>query len=153
AAEVTTVVKAMTRVYLDEVAKKETLQRLDRNASLEAHYERLNKQLESKRKLLRGLSTAVGSKDKQSLSMQQRLAVSRQSIAEEELLRTQSELKRAMAEFKVLQSREQKNDQVDSAITVEPEAVPDVDRAIQNDPDVQKLLQMEAQLEALIARN
>ena len=37
--------------------------------------------------------------------MQQRLAVSRQSMAEEELLKTQSELKHAMAELKVLQNR------------------------------------------------
>ena len=45
--------------------------------------------------------------------MQQRLAVSRQSMAEEELLRTQSDLKRAMTELKVLQNRQQKNEAVD----------------------------------------
>jgi polysaccharide biosynthesis transport protein len=151
--EVTTLVKAVTRTYIDEVANKEKLQRLDRNASLEAHYDKLDKQLESKRKLLRGLSTSVGSKDKQSLSMQQRLAVSRQSIAEEELLRTQSDLKRAMAELKVLQNREQKKDAADLPEAVAPEEVPDVEKAIQNDPEVQKLLQIEEQLEALIARN
>ena len=154
AAEVTTLVKAVTRTYLDEVANKETLQRLDRNASLEAHYDRLNKQLDSKRKLLRGLSTAVGSKDKQNLSSQQRLAVARQSNAEEELLRTQSELKRAMAELKVLQNREQKPAETDPAESAEP-ATPvqniDVEAAIQNDPVVKKYLQEEQRIGTFLA--
>ena len=56
----TTLVKAVTHTYLDEVANKEKLQRLERNTSLEEHYDKLEKKLESKRKLLRGLSTAVG---------------------------------------------------------------------------------------------
>ena len=150
AAEVTSLVKAVTHTYLDEVANKETLERLDRNASLEAHYDRLNKQLESKRKLLRGLSTAVGSKDKQNLSMQQRLAVSRQSIAEEELLRTQSDLKRAMAELKVLQKRAE-TDQAESAEPATPVQSTDVEEAILNDPVVKQYLEEEQRIGAVLA--
>ena len=76
-AEVTTIVKAVTHTYLNEVANKEKLQRLERNHSLEEHYEKLEKQLESKRGQLRSLAATVGSKDKQALSMQQRLAIMR----------------------------------------------------------------------------
>jgi polysaccharide biosynthesis transport protein len=147
-AEATALVKAVTHTYLDEVANKEKLQRLERNQSLEANYDKLEKKLESKRKLLRGLSTAVGAKDKQSLSMQQRLAVSRQSMAEEELLRIQSDLKRAMTELKVLQNRQQKNKAVDPAEAGDPVDVADVEKAIQDDPDVQRFLQREEDLQA-----
>ena len=150
-AEVTTLVQATTHTYLDEVANKEKLTRLDRNRSLEAHYDKLEKQLESKRRILRGLSSSVGTKDKQSLSMQQRLAMSRQIMAEEELLRTQSDLKRAMAELKVLQSREKKQDVVDTTEPVAPLDEADVEEAIRNDPEVKKYLQDERRLEDAIA--
>jgi len=152
--DVTTVVKAVTRTYLSEVANKEKLQRIDRNRSLEEHYDKLEQQLDSKRKVLRDLSTAVGSKDKQNLSMQQRLAVSRQSIAEEELLRTQSELKRAMNELKVLQNREQTRGSGGPAEPAEPAAPlsdADVEKAVQNDPDVQEFRRKEDQLRSVIA--
>jgi polysaccharide biosynthesis transport protein len=152
-AEATALVKAVTHTYLDEVANKEKLQRLERNQSLETHYDKLEKKLESKRKLLRGLSTAVGAKDKQSLSMQQRLAVSRQSMAEEELVRTQSDLKRAMAELKVLQNRRQKNESVEPSESGNPVDVADVEKAIQDDPDVQRFLEREQALEAAVERN
>ena len=144
AAEVTTLVQAVTRTYLEEVANKEKLQRIQRNQSLEAHYDKLEKQLESKRKLLRGLSSAVGSKDKQSLSSQQRLAVSRQSMAEEELLRTQSDLKRTMAELKVLQNRERNKGVADATEPPAPMAEADVEQTIQNDPGVLNYLRRNA---------
>jgi polysaccharide biosynthesis transport protein len=150
--EVTALVKAVTRTYLEEVANKEKLQRLDRNRSLVGHYEALEKKLESKRKLLRDLSAAVGSKDKQNLSVKQRLAVARQSNAEEQLLRVQSELKQAMVEIKVLQNREQSRS-ADAGEPVEPPAPmadADVEQAIQNDPDVQKFVEREQQLQAFI---
>ncbi len=152
--EATSLVKAVTDTYLEEVANKEKLERLARNQSLEGHYDKLEKQLDAKRKVLRGLSAAVGSKDKQSLSTQQRLAVSRQNMAEEELLRYQSGLKRAMAELKVLQNREQKRGGVDPDQPAEPSAPMaevDVEKAIDNDPDVQKFLHREAQLRGFIA--
>ncbi len=152
--DVTTVVKSVTRAYLSEVANKEKLQRLDRNRSLEEHYEKLEKQLESKRKTLRDLSATVGSKDKQTLSTQQRLAVSRQSKAESELLETQSDLKRAMAELKVLQNREQKRGAADPK---EEPAAPlsddDLEKAVQSDPDLQELLRKEDHLRAVVTNN
>jgi polysaccharide biosynthesis transport protein len=141
--QATTLVKAVTHTYLDEVANKEKLQRLERNQSLEEHYDKLEKQLESKRKLLRTLSSTVGPKDKQSLSMQQRLAINRQGMAEEELLRTQAELKRAMVELKVLQSRRQKDPEIDPQVHAPGPAAADVNKAIQNDPAVQAYLQTE----------
>ena len=64
----------------------EKLERLARNRTLEQHHEILHKQLESKRNQLRQHAMALGTKDKQSLSAQQRLAISRQNMAEEELL-------------------------------------------------------------------
>jgi len=153
-AEVTTLVKAVTHTYLDEVANKEKLHRIERNQSLEEHYDKLEKQLESKRKQLRGLSTALGSKDKQAVSTQQRLAISRQSMAEEELLRTQSELKRSMAELKVYQNRKQKGagaDPPEAAARSEDADV--VEKDILADPQVQRLLRKEEELEAAIASN
>jgi polysaccharide biosynthesis transport protein len=152
-AAVTTLVKAITHTYLDEVANKEKLQRLARNQSLEEHYEKLEKQLESKRKQLRNLSSTVGSKDKQALSMQQRLAFSRQTMAEEELLRTQSELHRAMAELKVLQNRKQNVDILDPADRADPLQDADLEKAIQNDPNVQQVLQREEELKNSLSRN
>ena len=110
-----TVIKAITQVYLTEVANKEKTQRIERNVTLEKHYDDLQKRLEKKRALLKGLATDLGAKDKQALSLQQRLAISRQSMAEEELLQTQADLKHAMAELKILQKKEER-----SAEAVEP---------------------------------
>jgi succinoglycan biosynthesis transport protein ExoP len=151
--EATTLVKAITHTYLDEVANKEKLQRLERNQSLEEHYDKLEKQLEAKRKLLRTLSSTVGLKDKQALSMQQRLAISRQSMAEEELLRTQSELKRAMAELKVLQNRKPKGEVLDPADPAVPSQDVDVEKAVLNDIAVQNCLQKEEALKTSLERN
>ena len=47
----------------------------------------------------------LGSNDKQALSLQQRMAITRQGMAEQELLRTQADLKHAMAELKVLEEK------------------------------------------------
>ncbi len=58
-----------------------------------------------RRSRLRSLMTEVGSNDKQTLSLQQRMAITRQGMAEQELLKTQADLKHAMAEFKVLEEK------------------------------------------------
>jgi succinoglycan biosynthesis transport protein ExoP len=149
-AEASTIVKAVTHTYLDEVANKEKLQRIVRNQILEGHYNKLENQLESKRKQLRTLSATIGSKHPQALSMQQRLAINRQGMAEEELLRTQAELKRAMVELKVLQSRRQKDPEIDPQAHAPGPTAIEVSKAIQNDPVVQEYLQTEQQLRATI---
>ena len=149
-AEASTIVRAVTHTYLDEVANKEKLQRIARNQSLEGHYNKLENQLESKRKQLRTLSSTIGSKNPNALSMQQRLAINRQGMAEEELLQTQSELKRAMVELKVLQSRRQQDPEIDPQVHAPGPTAADVNKAIQNDPAVQEYLQTEEQLRRTI---
>ena len=77
-------------------------------------------------------------------------------MAEDELLKTQSGLKRTMAELKVLQNREQKRGGVDPDQPAEPSAPMadvDVEKEIDNDPDVQKFLQREAQTRGFIANS
>ena len=147
-----TVIKAITQVYLTEVANKEKTQRIERNVTLEKHYDDLQKRLEKKRALLKGLATDLGAKDKQALSLQQRLAISRQSMAEEELLQTQADLKHAMAELKILQKKEER-----SAEAVEPSsnvrtkarsAQLELEKAMKQDESLQKYLQQEANLTA-----
>jgi polysaccharide biosynthesis transport protein len=148
--EVTSLVKAITQTYLSEVANKEKLERLARNRTLEQHHEILHKQLESKRNQLRQHAMALGSKDKQSLSAQQRLAISRQSMAEEELLRTQAELKRSMAELRVLQSRNQKDPEIAPTVRSNVVTEAEIKAAIQSNPVVQEYLQKEEQLRGTI---
>ena len=101
----TAVIKAVTNVYLSEVANTEKIERIERNVTLERHYDDLQKRLEKKRAQLKGLATELGARDKQSLSLQQRLAISRQNMAEDELLHTQADLKHVMAELKILQRK------------------------------------------------
>jgi polysaccharide biosynthesis transport protein len=149
-AEASTIVKAVTHTYLDEVANKEKLQRIARNQSLEGHYNKLENQLESKRKQLRTLSATIGSKNPHALSMQQRLAINRQGMAEEELLQTQADLKRAMVQVKVLQSRRQQDPELDPQAHAAGPTAADVTKAIQNDRVVQEYLQTEEQLRATI---
>jgi succinoglycan biosynthesis transport protein ExoP len=148
--EVTRLVRAITQTYLSEVANKEKLERQVRNRTLEQHHENLQKQLESKRTQLRQLSRALGSKDKQSLSSQQRLAISRQSMAEDELLRTQAELKRSMAELRVLQSRNQKDPEIAPTVRSDVVTEAEIKAAIQSNPVVQEYLQKEEQLRGTI---
>ncbi len=57
--EAATLIKAVTDTYISEVANKEKVQRLERNRTLEDHYGKLEKQLESKRNELRTLSTGA----------------------------------------------------------------------------------------------
>ncbi len=150
--EAATLIKAVTDTYISEVANKEKVQRLERNRTLEDHYGQLEKKLESKRNQLRTLSTAIGSKDKQALSMQQRLAISRQKSIEEELLHTQSELRRAMAELKVRQNKEQTATEANPSLPSSPLGNFDVEQAIRRNPDVQEYLRKEEVLIGMIKR-
>jgi polysaccharide biosynthesis transport protein len=150
--EAATLIKAVTDTYISEVANKEKVQRLERNRTLEDHYGKLQKQLESKRNQLRALSTALGSKDKQALSMQQRLAINRQNMVEEELLHTQSELRHAMAEVKVLQDKGQTTAEVNPALPSSPLENADIELTIQRNPLVQEYVHDEERLIGIIKR-
>jgi polysaccharide biosynthesis transport protein len=144
--DATALVKAVTAAYLSEVVNAEKAQRIERNQTLERHYERLQNQLESKRRKLKTLATALGSKDKQTLSLQQRLAIGRQSMAEEELLRIQSSLTRAMAELKVRQGVEKPPITVDSPDADEVTVAKDLDEVLRLDPEVLRYHELEQQL-------
>ena len=144
--EAATLIKLVTDIYINEVANKEKVQRMERNATLEDHYAKLQKQLELRRNQLRSLSASLGSKDKQALSMQQRLAINRQNMVEEELLRTQSELRHAMAEFKVLQDKGEMAAEVSQSVPASPPERADVELTIQSNPLVQEYLREEEQL-------
>jgi polysaccharide biosynthesis transport protein len=148
--EVTSLIRAVTRTYISEVANKEKLERLERNRALETYYEKLQKQLESKRGSLRNLSVALGTKDGRSLSTQQRLAIARQTMAEEELLRTQADLMRSMAEVRILQSRRQQDPEIDPQVHAAGPTDADVKKAFQNDQVLQEYLRKEEQLRGTI---
>ena len=68
-------------------------------------------------------------------------------------MRTQSDLKRSMAELKVLQNRRQQAPSVEVFEPATSVEIADVEKAIQNDPDVQALLQKEAELKNALATN
>ena len=148
----TTVIKAVTNVYLSEVANKEKIERIERNVTLERHYDDLQKRLEKKRAQLKGLATDLGSKDKQAVSLQQRLAISRQNMAEEELLQTQADLKHVMAELKIMQKKEERSaeaDETSSEVRTKPRAAQlDLEKAMKEDKTLEKYLQQEADLTA-----
>ncbi len=145
-----TVVKAITNVYLTEVANKEKTQRIERNMTLEKHYDDVQKRLEKKRAQLKGLATDLGAKDKQSLSLQQRLAINRQSMAEQELLQTQADLKHVMAELKILQKKEDRSADADGSSSAERttsrKAEDDIKTAMDGDEILRKYRQQEANL-------
>jgi polysaccharide biosynthesis transport protein len=151
ATEVATLVKAVTGAYLSEVANKEKSHRLERNEILKRYYDQLQERLEGKRARLRGLATEVGSNDKQTLSLQQRLAVTRQGMAEQELLRTQSALKQAMAKYKVLQARAGRGTAVGAEESTPAPEDNDLEQAIQGDTVLQGAAQRVAELEASLA--
>ncbi len=145
--EVGVLVKAVTAAYLSEVANKEKNERIERNNVLKGHYDRLQARLEARRGRLRTLATEVGSNDKQTLSLQQRLAVTRQGMAEQELLRIQAELKHAMAEFKVLQAKAGRGSLPEGEESAAAAADDDVERAIQDDPVIQSFAQRADELQ------
>src|SRR5262249_32953126 len=128
--EVATVVKAVTAAYLREVADKEKAQRVERNQTLKVHYENLQKELETKRRKMRELAIELGSKDKQTLSLQQRLAMTQQSAAEQELLRVQSDLRQAMGNLKRMEAKAGREAPVDPAATPVDPAEDEVEEAI-----------------------
>jgi succinoglycan biosynthesis transport protein ExoP len=148
ASDATVLVKAVTSAYLSEVVNAEKAQRIERNHTLERHYEKLQTQLESKRRKLKTLATALGSKDKQTLSLQQRLAIGRQSVAEEELIRTQASLTRAMAELKVRQQALQGSATASEDLPAEEKTAiaRDVEEELRTDPEVLKFLELEQSL-------
>jgi len=150
--EVATVVKAVTASYLSEVANKEKAQRVERNETLKDHYAKLQKQLEAKRLMLRDLAIELGSKDKQTLSLQQRLAMTQQSATEQELLRVQSELRQAMGDLKRLQVRADREATVVSATTpVVAAEDEEVEEAIRGNEVVLSYIRKEEQLKGDLA--
>jgi capsular exopolysaccharide synthesis family protein len=143
-------VKAITAAYLGDVVNAEKGQRIQRNQTLEQHFQRLQSQLESKRRKLKALATALGSKDKQTLSLQQRLAISRQSMAEEELIKVQASLTRAMAELKVRQESRVEPGSTNPPAAEETTIPKDVEEAIQSDPEIARLQHLEQELKSKI---
>jgi polysaccharide biosynthesis transport protein len=71
-------------------------------------------------------------------------------MAEEELLRTQAELKRSMAELRVLQSRNQKDPEIAPTVRSNVVTEAEIKAAIQSNPVVQEYLQKEEQLRGTI---
>ncbi len=148
--EVAALVKSVTNAYLSEVVNKEKLARIERNDLLKKHYDELQRQLETRRSRLRTLMVELGSNDKQALSLQQRMAITRQGMAEQELLRTQADLKHAMAELKVLEEKATRKGPIapeEAAVTSRDD---DVERTIQTDPVMQGYLRREEELKSYV---
>ena len=148
--ELTTIMKAVTSAYLSEVAYKEKAQRLERNETLKDHYNKLQKQLEAKRGELKALAIELGSNDKQTLSLQQRLAMTQQSQAEQELLRAQSDLRHAMVKLKGLQAKVDRDETNDPPTSSVGSAEAEVEKAIQSDPVLLGYNDQEAQIKSTI---
>ena len=74
-------------------------------------------------------------------------------MAEEELLRTQAELKHSMAELRVLQSRNQKDPEIAPPVRSDVVSEAEIKAAIQSDPVLQEYLQKEEQLRGTIKNN
>ncbi len=148
--EVAALVKSVTDAYLSEVVNKEKLARLERNDLLKKYYDELQRQLETRRGRLRSLMTDVGSNDKQTLSLQQRMAVTRQGMAEQELLKIQADLKHAMAEVKVLEAKARRDGPVEAAEPAVTSRDADVERTIKSDPVMQGYLQREEELKSYL---
>ena len=148
--DVATLVRSVTNAYLSEVVNKEKAERLERNEVLKRHYDKLQQQLDTRRNRLRNLTAEVGSNDKQTMSLQQRMAITRQGMAEQELLKTQADLKRAMAELKVLEAKTRRDDPVEPAESPIASRDVDVERTIQTDPVMQGYYRREEELKGVL---
>lgn len=132
-AEVATIVNAVSDAYIREIVDKEKGRRIERNDKLASLYDGLQRRLEGKRKALRSMAESLGTKDKQTLSLQQQLAVERHSMAERELIHLQSEVRKLQAELRI------RGPQKDAS-SVSPPTAAEVERLVRKDPGLKSLM-------------
>jgi capsular exopolysaccharide synthesis family protein len=149
--EVATVIKAVTAAYLRQVAYKEKAQRAERNEALKVHYANLQKEVQGRRAKLNELAIDLGSKDRQTLSLQQRLAITQQAAVEQELLGVRSELRQATGSRKRLQAKAAREAPVEGAANPEVQAEDEVAEAIRGNQVVMDYVRKEGQLKSELA--
>jgi capsular exopolysaccharide synthesis family protein len=137
------VVNAVTNAYLTEVVDVEHNDRLRRHDMLKKIWGDYQSSLQKKRDELRKLAEAVGSDNKQTLSLKQQFELERHSRVENDLMQVQSELRKAQIELEVRQSREE-----EVVITAA-----DVEGRIASDPGVELRRSQIADLETKIRKN
>ena len=103
------IVNAVTDSYLDEIVAKDHNERLAISAQLKQLLNQYNEKLTSQRSTLKKLAETVGTDDKQTLAIKQQLAAQQLAQEKAELLRVQTELKRATSELRVLREVAEQN--------------------------------------------
>lgn len=96
------IINAVTEAYLDEIVAKDHNERLATSSQLKDLLGQYNEKLTRQRSTLKKLAESVGSDDKQTLAMKQQLAATQLSQEKNELMRVQTERKRAESELRVL---------------------------------------------------
>ena len=79
------------------------------------------------------------------------MAITRQGMAEQELLRTQTDLKRAMAELKIAQAKARSGTTDEAAEQAATTGEADIERAIQSDPVMRDYFRREEELKGFLA--
>ena len=96
--EATTLVQAVVRAYLDEVVNAELDQKRERLNELTSAYIEKEGEAREKREALKTLAAQLGTSDKETLTLQQQLALEELTIYRNEMARSQFDIRRLQSE-------------------------------------------------------
>jgi capsular polysaccharide biosynthesis protein len=100
------IVNAVADSYLANIVENERRDRLKHYTELKSVYDRYQTILEEKRLALKKLAESVGSNDRQTLAVKQRLALGQLDRRRDELIQVQSDLKRLQVDLAALEAGE-----------------------------------------------
>jgi capsular exopolysaccharide synthesis family protein len=138
------IVNAVTKAYIDEVANKDTKERMARFEQLKKLKTRYADMLKDRRETLRKLAQTVGSDDRETLAYGAQLQMEHQARVRNELEGVQSEKRKLQARLRVNGQRPEENREETSAPSI---SEADIDGWIDRDPAVAKLTATLAQEE------
>jgi polysaccharide biosynthesis transport protein len=141
--EITDLVNAVKSAYMDEVVNVDTKLRAQRHSKLKQIGEKYAEMLKERRETMRKLAETVGSDDRKTLALRQQYAMEHVAYLQKELLEIQSQKRRAEARNKMRSRREETTGETSAPTITEV----DIERAIDQDPDIANLIGKVADLE------
>ncbi len=146
--EITGIVNAVKKAYMEEVVNVDFKRRAARHAMLKKAKERYTTILKERRATLRKLAETVGSDDRQTLALRQQFAIEHMAEMRKELREVQSRKRHLAAQIKMIHPQD--NDTRNAAPEI---TESDIERAIDQDPTVRRLLDKLAQQEEQFTSN
>lgn len=132
--EAATLVNSVVEAYLTEVVNVERDQRRDRLSQLDTAYTEKETEVREKRNDLKQLAEQLGTSDKETLSLQQQLAIQQFAEFRSQRVRLQFDLRRAQGQLKAQEA-------LLAAVDKTPISEYELDQAAWNDPIARQLAQ------------